>query len=200
MRRPSVASLDSGAESPVYGEEPSASADRISPVARPPWAGGGRRAVWPVRAVEPAQQAGCDPCAGSALTSRLPGFSQALASGGQGSARQVLRARSVGQRTRRRGGLRGDHLAPGSAGRLDASHRGNGGADVPGAGRRGGAATRRNSRSVGYRPAKRQMVCKGHPCVYAADGDPMARHASSWAVPRGLRSLCKLTDAHGREG
>lgn len=180
VRRLSVARLDSGAESPVYGEEPSASADRVSPVVRPPCASGGRRAVWPVRAVEPAQQAGCG--------------------GGRGSARQVLRAGSVGQRTRRRGGLREDHLAPGSAARLDAPHRGNRGADDPGAGRRGGAATRRDSRSVGCRPAKRQMVCKGHPCVYAADGDPMARHASSWAVPRGLRSLCKLTDAHGREG
>jgi hypothetical protein len=43
VRRLSVASLDSGAESPVYGEEPSASADR-GPVENPPWAdGGGRR-------------------------------------------------------------------------------------------------------------------------------------------------------------
>jgi hypothetical protein len=51
VRRLSVASLDSGAESPVYGEEPSASADR-GPGAKQPWAGGaGRRAVWPVRAV-----------------------------------------------------------------------------------------------------------------------------------------------------
>jgi hypothetical protein len=49
--RLSVASLDSGAESPVYGEEPSASADR-DPAAKPPWAGGGgRRAVWPMRVV-----------------------------------------------------------------------------------------------------------------------------------------------------
>lgn len=45
MRRLSVASLDSGAESPVYGEEPSASADR-SPVENPPRAdGGGRRSA-----------------------------------------------------------------------------------------------------------------------------------------------------------
>jgi hypothetical protein len=45
VRRLSVASLDSGAESPVYGEEPSASADR-DPVVNPPRAdGGGRRAV-----------------------------------------------------------------------------------------------------------------------------------------------------------
>ena len=45
MRRLSVASLDSGAESPVYGEEPSASADR-DPVVSPPRADGdGRRAA-----------------------------------------------------------------------------------------------------------------------------------------------------------
>ena len=51
VRRLSVASLDSGAESPVYGEEPSASADR-DPRAKPPWAGGGGRwAVWPMRVV-----------------------------------------------------------------------------------------------------------------------------------------------------
>ena len=48
MRRLSVASLDSGAESPVYGEEPSASADR-GPAEMPTradghgrWAAGGR--------------------------------------------------------------------------------------------------------------------------------------------------------------
>ena len=39
MRRLSVASLDSGAESPVYGEEPSASADRGNTAVGPPWAG-----------------------------------------------------------------------------------------------------------------------------------------------------------------
>ena len=45
MRRLSVANLDSGAESPVYGKEPSASADR-GPVVNPPRADGdGRRAV-----------------------------------------------------------------------------------------------------------------------------------------------------------
>jgi hypothetical protein len=49
VRRLSVASLDCGAESPVYGEEPSASADR-HPGGKPPRAGGaGRWAVRPVR-------------------------------------------------------------------------------------------------------------------------------------------------------
>jgi hypothetical protein len=45
VRRLSVASLDSGAESPVYGEEPSASADRGSVVNPPRADGDGRRAV-----------------------------------------------------------------------------------------------------------------------------------------------------------
>jgi len=45
VRRLSVASLDSGAESPVYGEEPLASADR-DPADNPPRADGdGRRAA-----------------------------------------------------------------------------------------------------------------------------------------------------------
>ena len=45
MRRLSVASLDSGAESPVYGAEPPSSADR-GPVENPPRAdGGGRRSA-----------------------------------------------------------------------------------------------------------------------------------------------------------
>jgi hypothetical protein len=43
VRRLSIASPDSGAESPVYGEEPSAAADR-DPAAKPPWAGGERPA------------------------------------------------------------------------------------------------------------------------------------------------------------
>lgn len=52
MRRPSVASLDSGTESPVHGDEPSAAADRKGPVVKPPWSGGGGRWVlWPMRVV-----------------------------------------------------------------------------------------------------------------------------------------------------
>jgi hypothetical protein len=76
----------------------------------------------------------------------------------------------------------------------------------------GRALTRRKPRHVGHRPAKRKMVCKGHPCIYAADGNPMIWFASSLAVPLGpcgrrrLRSAAhprlpgKRTDVHGREG
>jgi hypothetical protein len=51
VRRLSVANLDSGAESPVYGKEPSALAD-LGPVVNPPRADGdGRRAVGSGRTV-----------------------------------------------------------------------------------------------------------------------------------------------------
>jgi hypothetical protein len=78
--------------------------------------------------------------------------------------------------------------------------------------RAGRAATRRNLRHVGRRPARRKMVCKGHPCVYAADGNPMAWFASSLVVPwtNAAEGSCgstmtpvrprKRTDVHGREG
>ena len=35
----------------MYGAEPSASAGRTDPAAKPPWAGGGRWTIWPMRAV-----------------------------------------------------------------------------------------------------------------------------------------------------
>jgi hypothetical protein len=78
--------------------------------------------------------------------------------------------------------------------------------------RAGCAATRHNLRHVGHRPAQRKMVCKGHPCIYAADGNPMAWFASSLVVRdvntaagscgspmTPLRPL-RRTDVHGREG
>jgi hypothetical protein len=50
-RRPSVASLDSGAESPDYGGE-SPLAGRVAPTAKPLWSGsGGRWLLWPMRIV-----------------------------------------------------------------------------------------------------------------------------------------------------
>jgi hypothetical protein len=112
VRRLSFASLDSGAESSVYGGEPPASARRAAPAARPPWGGATRDIPGPADLLPPAQvRAGC-------------------------------------------------------------------------------AATRRNLRHVGHRPPHRKMVCKGHPCINAADGNPMIRFA-----PPG-----KHCDVHGREG
>jgi hypothetical protein len=78
--------------------------------------------------------------------------------------------------------------------------------------RTGRTATRHNLRHVGHRPAQRKMVCKGHPCIYAADGNPMAWFASSLvgrdanaaegscgSTMTPLRPL-RRTDVHGREG
>ena len=134
VRRLSLASLDSCAESPVYGGEPSASARRAAPAARPPQAGATRDSA-------------------ATVDRMLP-----------------LQVRAVY------------------------------------------AATPRNLRHVGHRPARRKMVCKGHPCIHAADGNPMAWFASSVAVPwtNVAEGSCgspmtplrprKRTDVHGREG
>ena len=84
--------------------------------------------------------------------------------------------------------------------RRDTGRHAGGRPNGSGAGRDGRAATRHNLRHVGRRPAKPKMVCKGHPCIYAADGYPMTRFASSWAVPCGPHLPRKLTDVHGKEG
>jgi hypothetical protein len=81
VRRLSVASLDSGAESPVYGEEPSASAGRGDPAAGPLWADGGLivsgEPAWlpapPAAWLPGAQQVSSDRAAQTALASQLPG-------------------------------------------------------------------------------------------------------------------------------
>jgi hypothetical protein len=104
VRRLSLPSLDSGAESPVYVGEPSA------PAARRAHVGGD-----------------VPPCGASTC-----GFATVVWI----SARQVM--------TRR-------------------------------------AAPRRKLRHVGHRPAKRKMVCKGHPRINAADGNPMTWSAPSWS-------------------
>lgn len=52
VRRSSVASLDSGTESSVYGEESPGAPERDGPAAKSPWRGGGGRwTVWPLRVV-----------------------------------------------------------------------------------------------------------------------------------------------------
>jgi hypothetical protein len=52
VRRSGVASLDSGTESPEYGDALPASAGRGAPAAKSPWSGGGGRwLLWPMRIV-----------------------------------------------------------------------------------------------------------------------------------------------------
>jgi hypothetical protein len=52
VRRSSIASLDGGTESPVYGDESSNARGRGRTTAKPPWGGGGGRwTVWPLRVV-----------------------------------------------------------------------------------------------------------------------------------------------------
>jgi hypothetical protein len=62
------------------------------------------------------------------------------------------------------------------------------------------AARRAATRRAGCRPAWQKMVCKGHPCIYTADGDSMTQFASSKVVPCGRRRPRELSDVHGREG
>jgi Conjugative transposon protein TcpC len=52
VRRSSVASLDGGTESAVYGEESPVRSGRSNPAAKSPWSGGGGRwMVWPLRVI-----------------------------------------------------------------------------------------------------------------------------------------------------
>jgi hypothetical protein len=52
VRRSSVAGLDGGTESSVYGEESTATRERVGQSAKAPWSGrGGRWTVWPLRVV-----------------------------------------------------------------------------------------------------------------------------------------------------
>ena len=48
--------------------------------------------------------------------------------------------------------------------------------------------------------ARQRMVCKGHPCIYMADGDSVTQFGSSKVVSCGHRRPRKLSDVHGREG
>lgn len=186
MRRPSLASLDCGAESPGYRAVPSASADGDASAA-PPQAGGAGVPHCAVSRLAPpggpsrVTPTGAHPgqfavAAKTASVSRLPGPFPALARGGHGD------------------------LPPGPAGQRDTRHGRVARLDHFRAGQDGCATTRDNSRHAGRRPAKRKMICKEHPCIYAADGYSMTRSASSWAAPRGPWLPPKLTDVHGREG
>jgi hypothetical protein len=166
VRRLSVANLDSGAESPVYGEEPSASADR-GPVVNPPRADGdGRRAVGGGRTV-----AGCYLAPGVVVGGR----GRAVGAGGITSLQvpQCLATRDITMTV--------SFVTPGLVGTGMPRH-----------------ATSCDMSVVDQQSGR--WYAKGHPCIYAADGNPMTWFTSSWAVPYGPRSLRKLTDVHGREG
>jgi hypothetical protein len=177
VRRLSVASPDSGAESPVYGDEPvdwvgrgdspsmvsaAHAASAAAVLGAPPLVAvsrlvGSGQSAWlpaPSSAVLPSmRQPGSDPAAKTELASRLRSFCQAS----------------------------GDQALP--ADPLMYS-----------------IATPGNWRHVGCRPAIRKMVCKGHPCIHAADEDLMTWFASSMTARRGGRLLRKRTGVHGREG
>jgi hypothetical protein len=166
VRRLSVANLDSGAESPVYGEEPSASADR-GPVVNPPRADGdGRRAVGGGRTV-----AGCYLAPGVVVGGR----GRAVGAGGITSLQvpQCLATRDITMTV--------SFVTPGLVGTGMPRH-----------------ATSCDMSVVDQQSGR--WYAKGHPCIYAADGNPMTWFTSSWAVPYGPRSPRKLTDVHGREG
>jgi hypothetical protein len=165
VRRLSVASLDSGAESPVYGEEPSASADRGPVVNSPRADGDGRRAA-----------GGGQVVAGWYLAPGAVVGGRGGAAGADGiTSPQDPRCGATRDITMTVSLATPDQVGTGMP-RLDKLWH------------------------VGRRPTKRKMVCKGHPCIYAADGNPMTWFASSWALPHGLWSQRTLTDVHGREG
>ena len=197
VRRLSLASLDSGAESPVYGEEPSASADRGNPAAKPSWACEGRSAAWltvngrlrpgvprygpngglVVSAALPgAHRARSGQTARSALASQLPGFFRAVSPGGITSF-QVPRSRATPDNNT----VTVHWTLPVQVGRraprLAASY----------------------DMSVVDQQSGRWYV-KDIRASTQPMGHPMTLFASSWVVPRGLRSPRKLTDVHGREG
>jgi hypothetical protein len=190
VRRLSVASLDSGAELTVYGEEPSASTDRVSPTAKSPSVSGGRRAVPngvgnPTEPGAPRTASGGElvvssrdqAALGRYLAPRAPttGLCGAVSFGGITS-RQVPQCGATRDIT-----MTVNQVPPVQVGtgvvRLATSY------DISVVDQQSGKWYVKDIR------ASTQPM-----------GSPMTRFASSWAVPRGSRSLGKLTDVHGREG
>ena len=190
VRRLSVASLDSGAELTVYGEEPSASTDRVNPTAKPPSAGGGRRAVQngagdPTDLGAPRTASGGElvvssrdqAALGRYLAPQAPtiGLCGAVSFGGITS-RQVSQCGATRDIT-----MTVNQMLPVQVGagvvRLATSY------DI----------------SVVDQQSGRWYV-KDIRASTQPMGSPMTGFASSWAVPRGSRPPGKLTDVHGREG
>jgi hypothetical protein len=158
--------------------------------------------------------AASDPAAQTALGESAAGLLPGISKWRTGDAEPLPRAGGLGRRARRRGDLRVDRQHHGPTGRRDTRHNGDGQLSAVWPGQPGCTATRDNFRCFGNRPATRQMVCKGDPCIYAADGDPMTWFTSPLVVPcsrmrttegarrpaPGLRHPGQLTDVHGREG
>jgi hypothetical protein len=121
-----------------------------------------------------------------------------LDSGAESPVYSAAPSASAGHRANARGDLPSMVAAHGSAGVADWM--------PPRHVMTGRDATRRKLPHVGHRPAKRKMVCKGHPCIYAADGNPMTWFTSSICDRRSLRIAApqrrarRRTDVHGREG
>ena len=226
MRRLSLASLDSGAESTVYGEEPSASVNRRNPAAKPSWAGSRRPVSLTVSgrlrlgvpryhsdgrlvvsaALPGAQRTSSDLTAKSARTSQLPGLFQAFVGGGKAEVGRHLargylaRGASISglDDAVGRGGITSPQVPQGVATRDDNTVN----VDWTPPGQVGTGAPRlirTYAMSVVDRQCGRWYV-KDIRASTQPMGNPMTWFVSSWVVPRGPRSPRKLTDVHGREG
>lgn len=176
VRRPSVASPDSGAESPVYGDEP---AD---------WAGRGN----------PPSRASAVPAASATAGLGAPplGVAGRLVGSGQ-SAWLPAPSSTAAPSTHQRGSVLA--AKTGLASQLPRFCHASGDQAFPAGPLMYSIAAPGNSRHAGCRPAKRKMVCKGHPCIHAADEDLMTWFASSMTARRVRRLLRKRTGVHGRE-
>ena len=172
VRRLSVASLDSGAESPVYGAEPPASAERGNPAATPPWADGARRTVRLTVSGRPTRSG--VPHRGLWPGTPVSGFGGTVDSGGVISL----------QLPRTGGATRGKTVT------VDWTLRAQAGAGAP-----------RHIASYAMPVVDQQRGRWYVEDIRASTqpmGNPMTWFASSWVVPRGPRP--PRTDVHGREG
>jgi hypothetical protein len=173
VRRLSVASLDSGAESPVYGAEPSVSAKRGNPAATPPWAGSARRTVRLTVSGRPARFG--VPHRRLAPGTPIGGHGGTVNSGGIIS----LQVPRTGGATRGKKRMTVDWALPVQV----------------------GAGAPRHIASYAMSVVDQQRGRWYVEDIRASTqpmGNPMTWFASSWAVPRGPRP--PRTDVHGREG
>jgi hypothetical protein len=192
VRRLSVASLDSGAESPVYGKKPSASADHVGPKAVPPSADGVRCAI-------------TGTLGHRTVTARLPGET---CSGVPRYADNVGLVVSAGHAS----------LPALPVATLPGAQSMSSGQATPGRYPATSDVTRTVARTLPLQvgvgvvrlattydmsvvdPQSGRWYVKDIRASTQSVGNPMTRCASSWAVPHGPRSPRTLTDVHGREG